>query len=91
MKTKNKKWLYWVVGGIIALVAIWFFFIREKEIKIQLETVKPEMGEISNSITATGTIQPVDTVAVGTQVSGIIKNIYVDFNSTVKKDSFWLL
>lgn len=85
MKTKNKKWLYWVVGGIITLVAVWFFFIREKEIKIQLETVKPEMGEISNSITATGTIQPVDTVAVGTQVSGIIKNIYVDFNSTVKK------
>lgn len=85
MKTKNKKWLYWVVGGIIAIGAVWFFFIREKEIKIQLETVKPEMGEISNSITATGTIQPVDTVAVGTQVSGIIKNIYVDFNSTVKK------
>ncbi|TZF92361.1 efflux RND transporter periplasmic adaptor subunit [Chryseobacterium panacisoli] len=85
MKTKNKKWLYWVVGGIIMIGAAWFFFIREKEIKIQLETVKPEMGEISNSITATGTIQPVDTVAVGTQVSGIIKNIYVDFNSTVKK------
>ncbi|QXU49071.1 efflux RND transporter periplasmic adaptor subunit [Chryseobacterium sp. D764] len=85
MKTKNKKWLYWVVGGIIAIGAAWFFFIREKEIKIQLETVKPEMGQISNSITATGTIQPVDTVAVGTQVSGIIKNIYVDFNSTVKK------
>ncbi|SDI09697.1 efflux RND transporter periplasmic adaptor subunit [Chryseobacterium jejuense] len=85
MKTKTKKWLYWVVGGIIAIGAVWFFFIREKEIKIQLETVKPEMGEISNSITATGTIQPVDTVAVGTQVSGIIKNIYVDFNSTVKK------
>ncbi|PRA92792.1 efflux transporter periplasmic adaptor subunit [Chryseobacterium sp. MYb7] len=85
MKTKNKKWLYWIVGGIIVIGAAWFFFIREKEIKIQLETVKPEMGEISNSITATGTIQPVDTVAVGTQVSGIIKNIYVDFNSTVKK------
>lgn len=85
MKTKNKKWLYWIVGGIIVIGAVWFFFIREKEIKIQLETVKPEMGEISNSITATGTIQPVDTVAVGTQVSGIIKNIYVDFNSTVKK------
>ncbi|AZA82643.1 efflux RND transporter periplasmic adaptor subunit [Chryseobacterium lactis] len=85
MKAKNKKWLYWIVGGIIMLGAVWFFFIREKEIKIQLETVKPEMGEISNSITATGTIQPVDTVAVGTQVSGIIKSIYVDFNSTVKK------
>lgn len=85
MKTKNKKWLYWIVGGIITLGAVWFFFIREKEVKIQLETVNPEMGEISNSITATGTIQPVDTVAVGTQVSGIIKNIYVDFNSTVRK------
>lgn len=85
MNTKNKKWLYWVVGGIIVIGAVWFFFIREKEIKIQLETVKPEMGDLSNSITATGTIQPVDTVAVGTQVSGIIKNIYVDFNSTVKK------
>ncbi|WP_300688330.1 efflux RND transporter periplasmic adaptor subunit [Chryseobacterium sp.] len=85
MKTKNKKWLYWVVGGIIAIGAVWFFFIREKEIKIQLETVKPEMGDLSNSITATGTVQPVDTVAVGTQVSGIIKSLYVDFNSTVKK------
>ncbi|GAA5098384.1 efflux RND transporter periplasmic adaptor subunit [Chryseobacterium ginsengisoli] len=85
MKTKNKKWLYWIVGGIIVLGAVWYFFIREKEVKIQLETVQPEMGEISNSITATGTVQPVDTVAVGTQVSGIIKNIYVDFNSTVKK------
>lgn len=85
MKTKNKKWLYWIAGGIIVLGAVWYFFIREKEVKIQLETVQPEMGEISNSITATGTVQPVDTVAVGTQVSGIIKNIYVDFNSTVKK------
>ncbi|WP_415326151.1 efflux RND transporter periplasmic adaptor subunit [Chryseobacterium sp. MMS23-Vi53] len=85
MKAKNKKWLYWIAGGIIVLGAVWYFFIREEEVKIQLETVQPEMGEISNSITATGTVQPVDTVAVGTQVSGIIKNIYVDFNSTVKK------
>ncbi|WP_294311251.1 efflux RND transporter periplasmic adaptor subunit [uncultured Chryseobacterium sp.] len=69
------------------LGAVWYFFIREKEVKIQLETVKvkPEMGEISNSITATGKVQPVDTVAVGTQISGIIKKTYVDFNSTVKK------
>ncbi|KMQ69218.1 secretion protein HylD [Chryseobacterium sp. FH2] len=85
MKAKNKKWLYWIAGGIIALGAIWYFFIRQEEVKIKLETVKPVMGDISNSITATGTVQPVDTVAVGTQVSGIIKNLYVDFNSTVKK------
>jgi HlyD family secretion protein len=85
MKTKNKKWLIWLIGGLIAAGAIWYFFIKEEEVKIRLETIKPAMGEISNSITATGTIQPVDTVAVGTQVSGIIKNLYVDFNSQVKK------
>lgn len=85
MKAKSKKWLYWIAGGIIVLGAVWYFFIREEEVKIKLETVQPEMGEISNSITATGKVQPVDTVAVGTQVSGIIKSIYVDFNSTVKK------
>ncbi|KFF12928.1 secretion protein HylD [Chryseobacterium soli] len=85
MKAKNKKWLIWLIGGIIAIGAIWYFFIKKEEVKIQLETVHPSMGEISNSITATGTVQPVDTVAVGTQVSGIIKNLYVDFNSQVKK------
>lgn len=85
MKAKSKKWLYWIAAGIIVLGAIWYFFIKEEQVNIQLETVQPEIGEISNSITATGTVQPVDTVAVGTQVSGIIKNIYVDFNSTVKK------
>lgn len=85
MKAKSKKWLYWIAGGILVLGAVWYFFIREEEVKIKLETVQPEMGEISNSITATGKVQPVDTVAVGTQVSGIIKSIYVDFNSTVKK------
>ncbi|MET0298247.1 MAG: efflux RND transporter periplasmic adaptor subunit, partial [Flavitalea sp.] len=45
----------------------------------------PQMGYISNSVTATGTIQPVDTVSVGTQVSGTISAVYADFNSTVKK------
>lgn len=85
MKSKTKKWIIWIIGGIIAIGAIWYFFLKEEEVKIRLETIKPEMGEISNSITATGTIQPVDTIAVGTQVSGIIKNLYVDFNSQVKK------
>lgn len=47
------------------------------------EEVAP--ANIQNSITATGSVEPVDTVAVGTQVSGIIDKIYVDFNSTVKK------
>ena len=70
---------------ILLLAAIWFFFIRKKKEPVTFETAKPEYGNISTSVTATGTIQPVDTVAVGTQVSGTIKYIFVDFNSTVKK------
>lgn len=46
---------------------------------------QPKRGSISTSVTATGTVQPVDTVTVGTQVSGTISALYADFNSTVKK------
>lgn len=48
-------------------------------------TVRTGRGEIVNTITSTGTLQPVSTVDVGTQVSGIIDRIYVDFNDTVTK------
>jgi len=76
--------------GIIFLVlvtgvVIWYFAIRKKELKIVLETEKPLYGYISRSVTATGTIQPVDTVTVGAQVSGTIKYVFADFNSIVKK------
>ena len=52
---------------------------------VKYTTVKVERQEIKSSVTATGTIEPVTLVAVGTQVSGIISHIYVDYNSTVKK------
>lgn len=49
------------------------------------ETVKVEKGSVSNTITATGTLEATNTVIVGTQVSGVIEKLYVDFNSKVKK------
>lgn len=52
---------------------------------VKYTTVKAERQEIKSSVTATGTIEPVTLVEVGTQVSGIISHIYVDYNSTVKK------
>lgn len=70
---------------ILLLVAIWYFFIRKKPIPVSFETAQPAYGHIATTVTATGTIQPVDTVAVGTQVSGTLKYLYVDFNSQVKK------
>lgn len=53
--------------------------------KIMLETVPVTVGDISESVTATGTVESVTSVDVGTQVTGIIDKIYVDYNSKVKQ------
>jgi len=76
--------------GIAALVVLagagtWYYFHSKADNSITLDTEKPEYGYIARKVTSTGTIQPVDTVAVGTQVSGTIKFVYADFNSKVKK------
>ena len=56
-----------------------------KQAKIEYDTAVVERGNIKLDVTATGTIQPVNVVSVGTQVSGIIEKVYVDYNSQVKK------
>lgn len=84
MKSNLKKILIAAVV-VIALVLIWYLFIRKKTIPATVDAAKPTIGYIAQSVTATGKIEPVDTVTIGSQVSGIIKNLYVDFNSKVKK------
>ena len=69
-----------VVGG-----SIWLFSGAKAKHQISYLTAKASKGEISESVTATGTIEPVTEVEVGTQVSGIIDKIYVDYNSVVTK------
>jgi len=83
MKTVKTVILIFLI--VLAGTTAWYFGFRNKEQVIVLDTEKAKRGYISQSVTATGTIQPVDTVAVGTQVSGAIKSIYADFNSVVKK------
>lgn len=56
-----------------------------KENKVMLETVKVERGELTEIVTATGTVESVTQVDVGTQVTGIIEKLYADYNSVVKK------
>jgi HlyD family secretion protein len=85
MKRKKYKWVIWVLVIVAAGVGIWFWKFREEEKPVVLETEQPHYGTIATSITATGTVQPVDTVSVGTQVSGTISKVYVDFNDKVKK------
>lgn len=83
MKTNKNIWI--LAGVAVLAIGVWYFAFRQKEQVVRLETERPKMGYISENVTATGKVQPVDTVAVGTQVSGTIAKIYVDFNSAVKK------
>lgn len=87
-KTKStslKKWII-ISVAVLAVGGGVFYYFHQKKVPLEtFETSKAHYGYIAKSITATGTIQPVDTVAVGSQVSGVIKNIYADFNSVVKK------
>ena len=69
-----------IIAGIIATVAN-----KGKNEVINFQTTQVEPGDISTTITATGTIEPVKTVDVGTQVSGIVKRLYVDYNSVVRR------
>jgi len=82
---KSKK--LWIGVGVIALIAVGFFLFSggKKEQKVEFETAKVERTTISSTITATGTIEPVTSVTVGTQVSGIVSKLYVDYNSVVHK------
>jgi HlyD family secretion protein len=74
-----------IVGILLAGGVIWYFRFRKEESPLVLQTEQPRTGYISKSVTATGTVQPVDTVSVGSQVSGPIKAIYTDFNAKVRK------
>lgn len=75
-----------IIAAIIAcgLVASCLFK-GKKEVKVNFETEKVTQTTIASSVTATGTIEPVTSVTVGTQVSGIVSHLYVDYNSVVKK------
>lgn len=74
-----------VVLILIATVIGGYLLLKKDKDTVKYKTEKVTRGDIISSVTATGTVNPVTTVLVGTQVSGTIKHIYVDFNSPVKK------
>lgn len=85
-KKRNRIWL--IILGVIAAVIIGIIIVNstkssKKELVIRTHVVSEYTVE--NTVTATGTIEPVETVEVGTQVSGKVEKIYVDFNDAVKK------
>lgn len=84
MKKLSKLWIVVIVLAILALLA-WLLSGGKKKEEVTFETEAAAPATIRNSITATGTIEAVTSVTVGTQVSGIVDKIYVDYNSVVKK------
>ena len=99
MKNKEKKrsfiirffsWIWrnkWrvIILGLIAGGLYWWLCPKDDSGKKKFVTVDIVRGDIIQTVTATGEIQPVNTVSVGSQVSGTIEDIFVDFNSKVKK------
>lgn len=81
---KKKALVIAAVAAITAL-SVWLLSGGKKEEKITFDTAAVAPANIMNSITATGTIEPVTSVTVGTQVSGIVSKLFVDYNSVVKK------
>ncbi len=83
-KVFSKVWIAMLVVVIIAIAAWVLSGGKEKE-QIDFKQEKVATHTLQNSITATGTIEAVSSVTVGTQVSGIVNKLYVDYNSVVKK------
>ncbi|WP_047245330.1 efflux RND transporter periplasmic adaptor subunit [Maribacter thermophilus] len=82
MKNKTKI----IIGGIGLVViafAAYSFLKGGDDVVIEAKTIAAKKGDVTTTVTATGTIEPITQVDVGTQVSGVIEKIYVDYNSVV--------
>jgi len=85
----RKKW--WIISLLIILfVGFYFIFGGDKSEKSQFATLEIKQGDMRQVVSATGEIQPLNTVNVGSQVSGTIEKLYVDYNSKVKKGDILL-
>ena len=80
---RHKWWTLFLIALIAMIVAM--FVVGKKVEKKNFVTMDITRGDIAQTVTATGEIMPVNTVSVGSQVSGTIEEIFVDYNSTVKK------
>ena len=84
---KSVKWLL----ILLAAVGVGYYFSENRDEGPEFATQKLSRGNITEKVTASGIINPISTINVGTQVSGTIKEIYVDYNSEVKKNQMLAL
>jgi len=86
MRRITKKGAQLIVAlAAILIVTVWLMNGKAQKLPIDINYTIVEKKDICSGVTATGTIEPVTKVEVGTQVSGIISKVYVDYNSVVKK------
>ncbi|HJV51694.1 MAG TPA: efflux RND transporter periplasmic adaptor subunit [Noviherbaspirillum sp.] len=85
MKTARKWWVWLVVAAVVVLGGLGFRQWLQKDASPEYKTAKIEKGSITAAVSASGTLNPVVAVQVGSQVSGQLKEILVDFNSEVKQ------
>lgn len=85
-KSGRRKFIISIIGILIITLAIFLYVSWKKgDQEYTFETERVTVGSVYNTITATGTLEATNTVVVGTQVSGVIEKLYVDFNSEVEK------
>lgn len=84
---KSVKWLL----ILLAAAGVGYYFSENRDEELEFATQKLSRGNITEKVTASGIINPISTINVGTQVSGTIKEIYVDYNSEVKKNQMLAL
>lgn len=84
-KNKRLALIFTLAGAAVIAAILWLTLAGKDKGQLSWHTVQVTRGDISNSVTATGTIEPVTEVEVGTQVSGIIDKLYADYNSIVKE------
>ncbi|PWT81128.1 MAG: hypothetical protein C5B44_04310, partial [Acidobacteria bacterium] len=85
IKLSSKQRLFIAICGVAVIAAIGFYFWGSQASAAEYLTARVDRGNLRNTVTATGTLQAVTTVQVGSQASGTISALYADFNSTVKK------
>jgi HlyD family secretion protein len=80
------SWWKWTLAGVLIVLAGggYYYFRHGDSAALNFNTAEVTRGELTSTVTATGTLNPVKSVQVGCQVSGRISDIFVDFNSQVK-------
>lgn len=83
-KNKKRRWL-WIIPAIVIIAVVLSLLGKKHTGAYEINSVAVSVEQLSEAVTATGVVQPVYKVTVGTQVSGIVKKLYVDYNSRVKQ------